>query len=112
MSARDLGPCLYCGRSAREVHHFTACLAGETEYLDPLATVALCVGCHKAEHAAWRAVGLDTFAHPLLARTARVTWTLGRMVSPGHALAPVLRPFHGVLVVIRDDVAELIGSSR
>jgi len=108
MSARDLGPCLYCGRPAKEAHHFTACLAARDDYLDPRATIPLCIPCHKAEHAAWRAVGLDSFDDPLLARTYRVTWTVGRLVG----LNTFLRPFHGVLVVIRDDVVELIGSSR
>lgn len=112
MSGRDLGPCLYCGRPAKEAHHFTAGLADREEYLDPQATTPLCVPCHKAEHAAWRAVGLERFDHPLLARACRLTWTVGRLVGLDHPAAPVLRPFHGVLVVIRDDVADLIGTNR
>ena len=108
MSARDLGPCVYCGRPAKEAHHFTASLAGQDDRLDPRATISLCIPCHKAEHAAWRAIGLDSFEHPLLARTRRVTWTVGRLVETEHAAAVVLRPFHGVLVSIRDAVTELV----
>jgi len=99
-----LGPCVYCPRPAKEAHHFTAALAGHDERLDPRATIPLCLRCHKAEHAAWRAVGLDSFDHPLLARTFRVTWTLGRLAALHHELQAV----HRVLVVIRDDVAELV----
>lgn len=105
MSARNLGPCVYCGRPAKELHHFTACLAGHTEHLDPLATIALCIGCHKAEHAAWRAVGIDGFDHPLVARAYRTTWTLGRLAEVHRFLQPI----HDVLVVIRDDISELVG---
>ncbi len=96
--------CAYCARPAEELHHFTASLAGEELHLDPEATIPLCVRCHKAEHAAWRATGLDTFSHPLLARACRVTWTVGRLAEV-HRL---LRPIHGVLVVIRDDISELV----
>jgi hypothetical protein len=96
--------CVYCTRPAQERHHFTACLAGQEHYLDPLATLPLCIPCHKAEHAAWRAVGLDEFDHPLLARTYRVTWTLGRLAELDH----VLQPIHAVLLVIRDGVTELV----
>lgn len=104
MTVHDLGSCLYCGRPAEERHHFTASLRGQLDYLDPQATIPLCVRCHKAEHAAWRAAGLAAFDDPLLARVCRVTWTVGRLVGRDHGQASVLRPVHPVLVVIRDGV--------
>lgn len=112
MTARDLGACVLCGSVAKEAHHFTACLAGSTEYLDRKATIPLCVACHKAEHASWRAVRLDRLGHPLIARTARVAWTIGRLAGSDHPGASLLVPFHCVLLAIRDDVLELIGSDR
>ena len=106
---RDLGVCLYCGRPAQELHHFTACLVDSSAYLDPTATIPLCIPCHKAEHAAWREVGLDRIGHPLLARQARTTWTVGRLAALDRPVAPtVLGPIHGVLVVITSGVTELV----
>ena len=110
MSApRDLGACVYCGRAAQELHHFTASLVGTESHLDPAATIPLCVSCHKAEHAAWRAVGLDRMDHPVVARAARVPWLLGRLVELDRPVEPAtLRAVHGVLIVLRDGVAALV----
>lgn len=106
---RDLGPCVYCRRPAQEAHHFTASLAGSDDHLDALATISLCRACHKAEHAAWRAVGLDRFSDPLLARVCRLTWTIGRLAGTESAVSPPpLPPIHAVLVTIRDALAELV----
>ena len=112
MSAhRDLGPCLYCGRPAEELHHFTARLTPDGPYLDPEATIALCRRHHATETALWREpeVGLDALADPTLARATRTAWTLGRLVDLGrHGTPGVLRSFHVVLVRITDGVAELV----
>lgn len=108
MTARDLGPCVLCGRHAQEAHHFTASLAGSDVHLDPAATISLCRACHKAEHAAWRAVGLDRFSDPVLARVCRLTWTIGRLAGSTSAVPPPLGAFHGVLVSIRDAVTDLV----
>ncbi|MHB1582504.1 MAG: hypothetical protein ACYCU7_16205 [Acidimicrobiales bacterium] len=114
MSGPALGRCLYCGRPAQELHHFTASLAGRTDHLDPQATIPLCVPCHKAEHAAWRtpAVGLAQVDHPLVARLGRTTWTLGRLADAGRPLeAGVIVVLHGVLVTVSRDFDELMVAS-
>ena len=110
-AARDLGPCAFCGRPAEERHHFTARLTPDGPYLDPEATIPLCRRHHATETALWRepAVGLDAIADATLARAARTTWMLGRMVDLDRPATPaVLRSFHGVLVRITDGVAQLI----
>ena len=110
-AARDLGACAFCGTPAAELHHFTARLTPDGPYLDPEATIALCRRCHATETALWRdpEVALDVIADPTLARAARTTWTLGRLVDLGRPGTPgVLRSFHVVLVRITDGVAELL----
>ncbi|MDA8360365.1 MAG: hypothetical protein M0Z95_29625 [Actinomycetota bacterium] len=78
---RDLGPCPYCGEPAKERHHWTAALTPDGDYLDPTATIALCLACHHAEHAAWRDQGIDCFSDPLEARLVRFTWLVLRLAD-------------------------------
>lgn len=108
---RDLGACAFCGTPAVELHHLTARLTPDGPYLDPEATIPLCRRHHATETALWREpeVGLDALADPTLARAARATWSLGRLVDLGRPGTPgVLRSFHVVLVRITDGVAELL----
>jgi hypothetical protein len=109
---RDLGPCLFCGEPAQELHHWTAALTPDGEYLDPLATIELCIACHHAEHAAWREMGIDRFSDPLEARLVRLSWLSQRLADVAERYeAPVLnarsqRGIQLVLLAVTTDLAD------
>ncbi|MGH9110019.1 MAG: hypothetical protein ACRDY3_11255 [Acidimicrobiales bacterium] len=100
---RALGPCLFCGEGAEERHHWTAALDPDGDYLDPAATIPLCVPCHHAEHAAWREQGIDRFADPLEARLVRLSWLWQRLADVAERYeAPTLdaHSVRGVQLVV------------
>ena len=89
----------------------TARLTADGPYLDPEATIPLCRRHHATETALWHEpeVGLDAIGDPTLARVARSTWMLGRLVDLDRPASPaVLRSLHVVLVRVSDGVAQLI----
>ena len=105
MNACDLGPCLFCGAPAKELHHPTCRLDPGSPYLDASFVVALCIPCHRAEHVAWRAAGLDGIADPLLARLVRTAWLVGRLGDRNQPVAfppVILRGLHDSLLVCVD----------
>lgn len=112
---RLLGPCLFCGAPAAERHHWTGSLAPDGPRLDTSATTPLCVGCHHAEQAAWRALGLDAFSDPLQARMVRMVWLFQRLADLGEHAGPraldaeSLRGIHQVVLVIVEDLTERFG---
>ena len=107
-----LGACLHCGAPAAELHHWTAALTPDGEYLDPGSTIPLCVPCHHAEHQAWRSLGLDVFDDALYARLFRLVWLFQRLADVAKYTgsrtldAASLRGMHDVLVRIADDLAQ------
>jgi hypothetical protein len=104
MTARDLGPCLFCPSPAAELHHPTCRLASDKPYLDPEWKVPLCIPCHRAEHAAWRDVGLDDIADPEEARLRRNVWFIGRLLHLGRPITfdpDVLLGLHLSLLAMR-----------
>ncbi len=115
---RLLGGCLFCGAPAAERHHWTGSLQPDGPRLDPSATVPLCVGCHHAEQAAWRAQGLDAFGDPLQARIVRMTWLFQRLADLAERAGPraldaeTLRGIHDVLLAIVEDLTERLGWER
>ena len=116
--SRHLGPCLFCGEPAQELHHWTAALEPDGEYLDILATVALCVACHHAEHATWREQGIDRFSDPLEARLVRLAWLWQRLADLAERYGPPVldarshRGIQLVLMVITTDLAGRQGWSQ
>jgi len=107
---RLLGPCLFCGLPAEELHHWTASLTPDGPYLDPAATVPLCIRCHHAEHGAWRELGMERFADPLEARQVRLSWLWQRLSDIAeHTGQRTLdtRSQRGMQIVIQANTEEL-----
>lgn len=115
---RRLGPCLFCGAPAAERHHWSGSLEPDGPRLDPSATIPLCVGCHHAEQAAWRALGLDAFDDPLHARIVRMAWLFQRLADLAEQTGPrtigaeSLQGIHGVLLAIVEDLTERLEWER
>ena len=115
---RDLGPCLYCGQPANELHHWTASLEPDGPHLDAQATVPLCLACHHAEHAAWREQGIERFSDPLEARLVRLAWLWQRLADVAEHYGPRTldarsqRGIHLVLLAITTDVTTRQGWSQ
>jgi hypothetical protein len=110
MSGRQLGPCAFCGRPARDRQHYTAGV-GAVVHIDEASWLPLCRRCHATEHVLWRDVGLDAIDHPLAARVRRTTWTVGRLADFGQPWpAQSMRGLHDVLVAVQDDVLALLGA--
>ena len=110
MTARDLGPCAFCGRPGEEGHHYTARATSDGPYVDPHSTLPLCRRCHHTEGQLWRDVGLDVIDHPLVARVRRTTWTVGRLADFGQGWpAASMRGLHEVLLGVQDQVLALLG---
>ena len=115
---RDLGLCLFCDAPAHELHHWTAALVPDGEYLDPAATVPLCIPCHHAEHAAWRELKMDAFTDPLEARLVRLAWLWQRLADTAEHTAPRTmdarsqRGVHLVILAITEDLATRQGWSQ
>jgi hypothetical protein len=100
-----LSPCLFCGGPSVHAHHPTARLVPDGPYLDPTFVVPVCRSCHHVEHAAWRDVGIDVVADPMLARLLRLTWLIGRLMDLNRAEAltvGVLRGFRDCLIHTAD----------
>jgi hypothetical protein len=101
-------PCMLCGAPAVHAHHPTGRPTPEGPYLDPGFVVPVCRSCHHVEHAAWRDIGIDVIADPILARLLRLTWLVGRLVDLNRAdslTAEALRGFHRCLVEIASSAA-------
>jgi hypothetical protein len=97
--------CIFCGRPAGHRHHLTARLEPDAPYLDEEWTVSLCGRCHSTEHAAWRHARIASIDDPLLARLARNTWFIGRLIDLGRPVTfstEELRGLHGSLVACLD----------
>jgi hypothetical protein len=113
-----LGPCLFCGAPAAEHHHWTGSLEPDGPRLDLSATVPLCVPCHHAEQATWRALGVDVFSEPLRARIVRMAWLFQRLADLAEQTGPrttdpeSLRGIHDVLLVIVEDLTTRLGWER
>ncbi len=105
-----LGPCLFCGAPAQELHHWTAALTPDGEYFDPVSTIPLCISCHHAEHAAWREQGIESFRDPLEARQVRLSWLWQRLADLAEHGAPRTldaasqRGVHLVVLAITEDL--------
>lgn len=98
MTARVLGPCVLCGRPARELHHPTG-RDSAGRYFDPRWTVPLCLACHRQDLPLWRDFGLDGLADPVVARLGRNTFFLGRLALSDRKLDPEqVAGLHGSLV--------------
>jgi len=112
---RLLGPCLFCASPAEELHHWTASLTPDGPYLDPAATVQLCIRCHHAEHAAWRELGMERFADPLEARLVRLSWLWQRLADTAEHAGPRTmdarsqRGMQLVILAITEDLAHRHG---
>ena len=110
---RALGPCLYCGGPARELHHWTAALEPDGPHLDPTSTIPLCLACHHAEHGAWREQGIERFADPLEARLVRLTWLWQRLADVAECSGPPTldaRSQRGIQLVILAITTDLAAS--
>jgi hypothetical protein len=115
MGGRLLGPCLYCGAPATERHHWTASLLPDGPHLDPTATIPLCVACHHAEHAAWRALGLAVVGDAVKSRILRLDWLLQRLADVAEHTGPRTldaesqRGLHDVLLALADELGRRLG---
>lgn len=98
MTGRGLGPCVVCGRPARERHHPTG-RGVDGHYFDPKWTVPLCSGCHRQDLPLWRDLGIVELTDPVAARLARSAFFLGRVTLSGRGLdAETVAGLHGSLV--------------
>jgi len=110
---RDIGACLFCGRPAAQLHHYTARATPDGPYIDALSTIPLCIRCHATEHQSWREVGIEELPDPLIARPARTGWTLGRIADLGRPVTVdtvTWRGFHAVMLAIGDDIDTRLGT--
>lgn len=113
--SRALGPCLFCGEPAVELHHWTASLVPDGDYLDPAATIPLCIACHHAEHAAWRELEMEAFVDPVEARLIRLGWLWQRLADVAERTGPRTldarsqRGVHLVILAITEEMARRSG---
>ena len=111
----DLGPCLFCDAPAKERHHWTASLVPDGPHLDPSATIPLCVPCHHAEHAAWRAIGLAVVGDGVQTRLVRLLWLFQRLADVAEHTGPRTldaesqRGLHDVLLALVEELSLRLG---
>ena len=73
------GRCVYCEADrAVERHHLSGRIAPRGDYFDPELTLALCIPCHRADHACWRGLGIECGGDARTVLT-RLSFTFGRL---------------------------------